>query len=68
MKPFGLVELENLTRKEIEEKGLKSAYYEYIKNDILPILINGAFSLIFNDYNLNLLKNYVTKDLENYKK
>jgi len=42
---FGLKELEEMTRNEIEQKGLKSAYYEYIKQDIIPILINGAFEI-----------------------
>ena len=43
---FGLDKLEQLSQKEIETKGLKSSYFEYIKNDIIPILINGVFNLI----------------------
>ena len=63
---FGLDTLENLTRKEIENKGLKSAYYEYIKQDLLPILLNGAFSIIFTDYNMNQLYINASEDLKKY--
>ena len=65
---LGLDILENITRKEIEEKGYKSAYFEFIKRDILPILINGAFKLIFTDYNLYILTTHATKDINNYLK
>ena len=61
---FGLVELEKLSQKEIEIKGIKSSYFEYIKQDIIPILINGVFNLIFTEYNIEQLRNS-RKSLEN---
>ena len=63
---FGLNELEELSRKEIEIKGFKSSYYEFIKNDIIPILINGIFNLIFSEYNLQKLTENVTQDISKY--
>ena len=63
---FGLDKLENLTRKEIETKGLKSAYYEYIKQDIIPILINGAFEIIFTDYNMGQLSKNASENFNKY--
>ena len=51
--------------KEIELKGLKSSYFEYIKKDIIPILINGVFTLIFTDDNV---KNLVIHSKENLEK
>ena len=65
---FGLKELEEMTRNEIEQKGLKSAYYEYIKQDIIPILINGAFEIIFTDSNLNQLLKNASENLDKYYK
>ena len=62
---FGLDELEKLTKKEIEHKGFESAYFELIKNEITPILLNGAFNLVFTEYNLNKL---ISKSLENLDK
>ena len=63
---FGLDKLEELSKKEIEIKGFKSSYYEFIKNDILPILINGIFNLIFNENNLKKLTENVSKDISKY--
>ena len=63
---YGLDELEKITRREIETKGLKSAYYEYIKSDIIPILITGAFEIIFTGYNMNQLYKNVSEDLSKY--
>ena len=63
---FGLDKLEELSRKEIEIKGFKSSYYEFIKNDILPILINGIFNLIFSEYNLKKLTENVSQDISKY--
>ena len=63
---FGLDELEKLTREEIENKGLKYAYYEYIKQDILPILLNGAFSIILTGYNMSQLYKNASEDLQKY--
>ena len=55
---FGLEELEELSQKEIEAKGIKSSYFEFIKQDIIPILINGVFNLIFTENNIkNLINN-----------
>ena len=51
MEPFGLDDLEKISRKEIQTKGFKSSYYEYIKEDIKPIIINGAFRLFFTEKN-----------------
>ena len=64
--PFGLNELEKMTKKEIEVKGFKSAYFELIKKDIYPILINGVFNLVFTDNNLKKLKEYAMKKLDKY--
>ena len=63
---FGLDKLEQLTQKEIETKGLKSSYFEYIKNDIIPILINGVFNLIFTEYNIKTLKIESMKSIEKF--
>lgn len=63
---FGLNELEKLTLKEIELKGLKSSYFEYIKKDIIPILINGVFTLIFTDDNVKNLVNHSKESLEKF--
>lgn len=63
---FGLNELEKLTLKEIELKGLKSSYFEYLKQDIIPILINGVFTLIFNDDNIKNLVNHSKESLEKF--
>jgi hypothetical protein len=68
IEPFGLDKLESISQKEIESKGIKSSYYEFIKRDIIPILINGVFNLIFTEYNINNLTNCATKDLNNYQK
>ena len=66
IEPFGLDKLESISQKEIESKGFKSSYYEFIKRDIIPILINGVFNLIFTEYNINNLTNCATKDLNSY--
>ena len=61
-KAFGLNELEKLTLKEIELKGLKSSYFDYLKQDIIPILINGVFTLVFTDDNVkNLSQSFKKK-------
>ena len=65
-KAFGLDELEKLSQKEIEEKGLKSSYFEYIKQDILPILINGVFNLIFTEFNIKKLKTNSMESIEKF--
>lgn len=62
---FGLEELEKLSQKEIEEKGIRSSYFEYIKQSIIPVLINGIFSLIFTNYNINKLVNNSKENIEN---
>ena len=61
---FGLEELEKMSQKEIETKGMKSSYFEYIKQDIIPILINGVFNLIFTEYNIKLLTKNSKESLE----
>ena len=63
---FGLNELEIMTKKEIKERGLKSAYFELIKNDIYPILINAVFNLVFSDNNLKKLKEDAMENLDKY--
>ena len=63
---FGLDDLEKLTKKEIQIKGIKSAYFELIKRDISPILINGAFNLIFTEKNIKLLSNNALNSLEKF--
>lgn len=52
--------------KEIELKGLKSFYFEYLKQDIIPILINGVFTLIFTDDNVKNLVNHSKESLEKF--
>ena len=66
IKAFGLDELEKITQKEIEEKGIKSSYFEYIKRDIMPLLINGVFNLIFTEYNIKKLKDNSMESIENF--
>ena len=66
IKPYGLDKLEELSRKEIKAKGLKSSYYEYIKEEIKPIIINAAFRLFFTENNLNVLAKTAITDLKNY--
>ena len=61
-----LNELEIMTKKEIKERGLKSAYFELIKNDIYPILINAVFNLVFSDNNLKKLKEDAMENLDKY--
>ena len=63
---FGLDELEKLSLKEIELKGLKSSYFEYLKQDIIPILINGVFTLIFTDDHIKNLVNHSKESLEKF--
>ena len=63
---FGLDDLEKLTKKEIQIKGIKSAYFELIKRDISPILINGAFNLIFTEKNIKVLSNNALNSLEKF--
>ena len=66
IKAFGLDELEKITQKEIEEKGIKSSYFEYIKRDIMPLLINGVFNLIFTEYNIKKLKDNSMESIEKF--
>jgi hypothetical protein len=66
IEPFGIDTLELYTRREIRIKGHKSAFYEFIKKDIIPILVNGAFKLIFHDINLKRLSEDVTKNIDTY--
>ena len=63
IKAKGLKKLEKLTRQEIEKKGLKSAYFECIKQEIMPMLINGAFEVIFTDENMNELYRNASENL-----
>ena len=63
---FGLDELEKITQKEIETKGIKSSYFEYIKQDIIPILINGVFNLIFTEFNIKKLKTNSMESIEKF--
>ena len=55
-----------MTKKEIKERGLKSAYFELIKKDIYPILINAVFNLVFSDNNLKKLKEDAMENLDKY--
>ena len=66
IKARGLKKLEKITRKEIEEKGLKSAYFECIKQEIMPILINGAFDIIFTEENMEKLYKNASEDLNKF--
>ena len=63
-KAFGLKELEELSLKEIEAKGIKSSYFEFIKQSIIPILIDGVFNLIFPEAIIEELGNEAKRDLE----
>ena len=58
--------MEQLSQKEIETKGLKSSCFECVKNDIIPILINGVFNLIFTEYNIKTLKIESMKSIEKF--
>ena len=42
---------------------MKSSYFECIKQEIMPILINGAFEIIFTDENMKQLYNNASEDL-----
>jgi len=66
IKASGLKKLEKITRKEIERKGLKSSYFECIKQEIMPILINGAFEMIFTDENMEKLYNNASEGLNKF--
>ena len=66
IKANGLDQLESISKKQIEIKGLKSAYFEYIKRDIIPILINGIFSLVFNNRKIRNLTECANEDLNKY--
>ena len=68
VKAFGLDKLEIISKKEIEIKGFKSSYYEFIKRTIIPILINGIFTIIFTDHNIDKLTSKSLKDLNEYLK
>ena len=63
---FGLDTLEARSIKEIELKGFKSAYFELIKKDINPILINGVFNIVFTEANLKKLEENAMKNLDKY--
>lgn len=66
IKARGLKNLEKITRQEIEKKGMKSAYFECIKQDIMPILINGAFDIVFTSENLKQLYKNASEDLNKF--
>ena len=51
-KAFGLEKLESISKKEIKEKGMKSALCQSIKYAIFTILINGALNLVFSQENI----------------
>ena len=65
-KPFGLDELEKISRREIKEKGIKSSYYEFIKEEIKPSIINAAFRMFFTKNNLNVLAKTAINEIKNY--
>ena len=58
--------LEKISRKEIIEEGQKSSYYEYIKQNVLDILINTSFNLVFHSNNIKKLTEVVTEDINKY--
>ena len=66
IKPFGLEKLEKISRKEIIEEGQKSSYYEYIKQNVLDILINTAFKRVFHHHNIRKLMDVVANDINKY--
>ena len=66
IKAKGLKKLEKITREEIEKKGLKSAFFECIKQEIMPMLINGAFEIIFTEENMNKLYKNASEDLNKF--
>ena len=61
---FGMDTLEKETKKQIEEIGLKSSYYELIKKEIMTILINGSFNIIFK----NKIQKFAKKAQEDQEK
>ncbi len=65
-KACGLEELEKISRKEIIEEGQKSSYYEYIKQNVLDILINTSFNLVFHSNNIKKLTEVITQDINKY--
>ena len=65
-KACGLKKLEEISRNEIIEKGQKSSYYEYIKQNVLEILINASFNVVFGNYNIQKLAKVVTEDINKY--
>ena len=67
-KPYGLDELEKLSRKEIKENGIKSAYFEYLKKDMIPILINAMYTQVFTEKNIKELGKASGNDIQNFLK
>jgi len=65
-KAFGLDKLEKISREEILEKGKKSSYYEFIRRNILDILINIAFNKVFHNEHVKNLINIITNDIKQY--
>ena len=66
VKACGLEKLEKISKTEIMEEGQKSSYYEYIKQNVLDILINTAFNRVFHYYNIEKLMDVVTNDINKY--
>ena len=66
IKARGLDKLEELTYKEIKEKGIKSSFFEYIKQIIEKILINGVFNLILTEYSIKQLVYRSKKNLDKF--
>jgi len=67
IKSFGLEKLEELSRKQIKENGLKSSYYEYIKHRIISLLTDVAVNLIIEN-NMAQLGKQVDKNINKYYK
>ena len=66
IKARGLDKLEELTYKEIKEKGIKSSFFEYIKQIKEKILINGVFNLILTEYSIKQLVYRSKKNLDKF--
>ena len=65
-KAFGLEKLELISKKEIKEKGMKSALCQSIKYVIFTTLINGALNLVFSRENMYSLMKIIKEDIKKY--
>ena len=65
IKPFNLKKLEDLSRKQIEKKGFKSSYYEYIKNDMITFLTNIVVNIIIEN-NISKINKQINSNIDKF--